>query len=215
MQTTAGKIGYGTLLVFAVLFPLVSLLRYTLFDPSMLVEAGFTMYDFHDSIWTLVFYTHITTAAAAFLIGPFNFMKSSYTKHINRHRLLGKIYFVAIVLSSLCGFYLAVYAHGGLLAKSGFFLLSLLWLYTTVKAVNLARQKKIQDHRQWMVRSYAVTFAALTFRVWLTGLAMFGNFDLAYGMAAWLCWAVNLIVVEVWLWRKNSKQPVTQAPNAL
>ncbi|ARU62938.1 hypothetical protein CBW65_19590 [Tumebacillus avium] len=215
MQTKAGKIGYGTLLVFAVLFPLISLVRYLFLDPTMLVEAGFKMYDFHDSLWTTVLYTHITTAAAAFFIGPFNFMKSSYTKNIKRHRMLGKVYFAAIVVSSLCGFYLAVYAHGGLLAKAGFFMLSVLWLYTTVKAVNLARQKKIQDHRQWMVRSYAVTFAALTFRVWLSALAMFGNFDLAYGLAAWLCWAVNLIVVEVWLWRNNSRKPLIQAKNAL
>jgi len=88
---------------------------------------------------------------------------------------------------------------GGLVAHTGFFLLGVLWLATTALALSAILQRRITLHREWMVRGYALTFAAVTLRLWLPLLAaVSGSFEEAYQTVAWLCWVPNLIVAEIW-----------------
>ena len=50
-----------------------------------------------------------------------------------------------------------------------------------------------------MLRSYALTLAAVTLRLYMPAFAIAGvGFDAAYPLIAWLCWVPNLVVVE-WL----------------
>jgi len=50
-----------------------------------------------------------------------------------------------------------------------------------------------------MTRSYALTFAAVTLRIYLPLSQVAGiPFEPAYQTIAWLCWVPNLIVAE-WL----------------
>ncbi len=58
--------------------------------------------------------------------------------------------------------------------------------------------------RVWMIRSYALTFAAVTLRIWLPLSQVAGlPFAQAYPAIAWFCWVPNLIVVE-WLILRRS-----------
>ena len=55
-------------------------------------------------------------------------------------------------------------------------------------------------HRRWMVRSLAMTFAAVTLRIYMPLAGVLG-FDLmrAYPAIAWLCWVPNAVLVELYL----------------
>lgn len=56
-----------------------------------------------------------------------------------------------------------------------------------------------------MIRNYSLTFAAVALRIWLalfTVLFGFEHFNLSYSIIAWLCWVLNLIVVEWFIQRK-------------
>ena len=79
-----------------------------------------------------------------------------------------------------------------------------LWFYFTAMAFDRIKKRDITAHRQWMWRSYALTFAAVTLRVYIYLTSW--TFDLgqpeAYATLAWLSWVPNLIVVEVYLRRK-------------
>jgi uncharacterized membrane protein YozB (DUF420 family) len=60
------------------------------------------------------------------------------------------------------------------------------------------RRRAIEQHRQWMIRSYIVTFAFVTFRLaskWLTAFHVAPEDDI-FTMLAWACWAVPLLVAE-------------------
>jgi hypothetical protein len=49
-----------------------------------------------------------------------------------------------------------------------------------------------------MVRNFALTFAAVTLRLYLPASMAAGvAFELAYPVIAWLCWLPNVIVAEV------------------
>ena len=71
------------------------------------------------------------------------------------------------------------------------------------------RQRHIQQHRDWMIRSYVVTFAFVLFRLMvevMTALDL-GALPERYATAAWLCWAIPLLVAEpVLQWRQISSR---------
>ncbi len=115
------------------------------------------------------------------------------------HRTVGKIYVVAVLFSGMAGLYIAFYASGGIIPVLGFAGLATSWLFTTVRAYLSIRAKEVDQHQRWMIRSYALCFAAVTLRIWLP-LFQFGfgmDFFFAYKIIAWLCWLPNLIVAEV------------------
>ena len=59
-------------------------------------------------------------------------------------------------------------------------------------------------HRRWMIRSYALTAAAITLRLYLPLLSHLGiPFDMSYPVVAWLCWVPNLLFAE-WLCRRGN-----------
>lgn len=154
-------------------------------DPAMISSA----------IWNVAFYTHISTGGIALLIGWMGFIKKWRMRNIGLHRNIGKVYVVTALASSLGGIYVGFFANGGWIAASGFVSMGFIWLYTTWKAYQFIRAKNIEAHQKMMTYSYAVCFAGVTFRLWLPLLIIsLGNFDLAYPIAAWMCWVPNVFV---------------------
>jgi len=55
-------------------------------------------------------------------------------------------------------------------------------------------------HWRWMVRSYALTAAAITLRIYLPrSMALHLPFQRAYPAIAWLCWIPNFLAAEAYL----------------
>ena len=78
-------------------------------------------------------------------------------------------------------------------------MLAITWLITTAMAYLRVRQGDIVRHRMWMVRSYALTLAAVTLRIYLPITQIKGiPFESAYPVIAWMCWVPNLLLAE-WL----------------
>jgi uncharacterized membrane protein len=100
---------------------------------------------------------HLMCGFVALCIGPLQFSNRLRQANIKRHRLLGKIYVAAIVLGAI-GAYLIVWGDYSTLGAETDVLASL-WLITAVIAYIAARKRQIVLHRQWMIRSYAVTFS--------------------------------------------------------
>ncbi|MDW3038023.1 DUF2306 domain-containing protein [Bacillus pacificus] len=158
--------------------------------------------------WYMMLFIHITTSIVALVIGPFTLSTKFRERNINRHRIVGRIYMVGILLGGVSGLYLSFYATGGLVAKLGFGLLSVLWLTSAYQALHRVKNKKIKEHRNWMIRNYALTFAAVTLRIWLPlFIVLFGieHFELSYAIIAWLAWVPNLIVAELFIRKRLSK----------
>lgn len=97
---------------------------------------------------------------------------------------------------------MAPLSYGGPIAHVGFGFLAVLWLGTTTMALRAILARDIAAHRRWMTRSYALTFAAVTLRLWLPGLAAIFPFETAYQTVSWLAWVPNLLIVE-WTIRRN------------
>ena len=144
-----------------------------------------------------LFKSHIATGIIAILTGIFQFFPSIRKRWIHVHRLVGKLYVGSIFFSATCGLILAQFAFGGLITRMGFSILSVLWFYFTYLAFDYARKGMISSHKEWMFRSYALTFSSLTLRIFLlTALFTSIPFMYVYQFASWGCWITNLIVCE-------------------
>lgn len=159
----------------------------------------------NQTAFKIAFNMHIIGGGICLLVGWLQFVEKFRNSYLHVHRAIGKTYILSCLLSGIGAFYLAFYATGGIVSELGFGTLALLWLYTTLKAYMAIRARRQHTHRAWMIRSFALAFAAVTLRIWLP-LAQIGlhmDFISAYQVIAWLCWVPNLIVAE-WIVRRSS-----------
>lgn len=145
-----------------------------------------------------VFYLHISLGGVSLLTGWSQFNKKFRSRNLSFHRTLGTIYLICVMISGLCGLYIAFFATGGVVSSMGFGGLAMAWLFTSSAAYRSIRFKDIDNHEKWMIRSYALTFAAVTLRLWLP-LSIIANLEFvaAYRVISWLCWVPNLVVAEL------------------
>jgi uncharacterized membrane protein len=200
MWTTRTKIGWSLLLVGAVLMALLAARYYTL-DPEVYFPRQRGVYE--DK--TLGLMVHISGMTFAVLAGPFQFLRRLRERHFGFHRLLGKVYIAGAIVGGLGGLYMAQFSASGAVSGVGFALLALGVLLTTTVAFTRIRSGDVQSHREWMTRSYALVFAAITLRLYLPLLeGAFGEHD-GYAIVAWACWLPNLAFAE-WLIRSRLRR---------
>jgi uncharacterized membrane protein len=206
------KIIRALIFVFAFAIAGYAIVQYGLFSAR---DAGLVSFklqkpDFHLTPWVYVLYAHIVTAMLALIIGPFQIFRKQSKARVRQHRLLGYVYVISITVSGFVSLYLSLFATGGWIAGLGFFGLDILWLTTTWIALCKIMVKDIQAHKAWMLRSYALTFAAVTLRIWLGPLALlYGDFEAGYRVVAWLCWVPNLLVIEAMIRARAFKRQTT------
>lgn len=151
----------------------------------------------------LMFLLHISISAVALAVGALQFFKTFRKRFPLVHRIFGRIYAISVLIGGVAGFSMALGAKGGVAASTGFGLLSILWVIFTVNAVRHVIGNNRRAHGKWMIRSFALTFAAVTLRLYLVGFAATGmSYTEASPYLAWMCWVPNLLIVEWWLHRR-------------
>lgn len=152
------------------------------------------------------FIVHAVSASLALMLGPLQFVASLRSRFPVIHRWTGRGYVLAIAVAWLSSLPMAVHTMTGTVAATGFFALGLVWVVATGMGVACALQRRFAEHRRWMIRSYALTAAAITLRIYL-GASMAAGIDeqLSYPFIAWLCWVPNLLGAE-WYLRRSLHQ---------
>ena len=148
---------------------------------------------------------HAAAALIALAVGPFQFSGRLRLRFQMAHRCLGYLYFAGVFVGGSVALFSATGAEGGMSSRTGFFLLGLCWLASAWTALSAIRRGDVAAHRRWMIRNFALTFAAVTLRLWLPALqAASGSFLDAYRTVAWLCWVPNAIAAEFILRARSS-----------
>jgi len=159
--------------------------------------------------------THIFASAIALALGPAQFWARLRQGRPALHRWIGRVYLgVGVGVGGLAGLVMATHASGGAWARLGFGSLAVAWLCTGAAAYQAAQRRSFVAHRRWMVRNFALTFAAVTLRLYLPSAFVAGiAFESAYPVIAWLCWVPNLLIAEVLFNRAvPSTKPDSLAP---
>ena len=191
-RSLPGYPGLATLSIAALLaigFFVDVALPYLRLDPEMLARYWPRRW------WLLV---HIAAGAVALLTGPVQLWLGISGRRTRVHRRLGLTYVASVAVSSVAAFYLAAQTTLGWVFGAGITGLGIAWLVTTTMAIAAIRRGSIDQHREWMIRSYVVTFAFVTFRVVWSVLQAAGLGTLHEQLAAssWFCWAAPLLVTE-------------------
>jgi hypothetical protein len=143
---------------------------------------------------------HTLCGFVALLAGPMQFSSRLRQRHLELHRVFGRIYVVSVFVGAVTGIALAAGRPG----MPGTSMQAAAWIVCTTAAFITARNRQIAQHRQWMVRSYAVTFTFVSSRVlnlWPRYWNHLGDTLAAVGIIAFTL--VSLLVVDLGLnWRE-------------
>lgn len=113
---------------------------------------------------------------------------------------MGYAYIINVVfITGPASFIMACYANGHLPSRLAFSILAILWIGTTAAAWYYIVKRNWVLHRDFMIRSYALTLSAVTLRAWKWVLvALFQPRPLdVYMLVAWLGFIPNLIIAEI------------------
>ncbi len=143
---------------------------------------------------------HTIAGILALLIGPINFSSRIRQRHLEFHRILGRIYVISVFIGAATGVALA----SGRPGLPGTSMQAIAWVVCTTAALIAARNRQIIQHRQWMARSYAVTFTFVSSRVlnlWPRYWSHLGDTLAAVGVIAFTL--ASLLIVDLGLnWRE-------------
>lgn len=158
--------------------------------------------------YLLFFYIHVYSAIFVLLAGFTQFNAGILRKQTAIHRNIGKLYIAIILfLSAPSGLFIGVFANGGFYSKVSFVSLSILWFYFTLKGFLHIKNRNIILHKAFMLRSFALTFSAITLRFWKVILVYLFHpspMDI-YQIIAWLGWVPNLLIIEYYLYNQSKK----------
>ena len=143
---------------------------------------------------------HTLSGLIALLSGPIQFSSRLRQRHLTFHRVLGRTYVVSVFIGAATGVALATGRPG----FPGTSMQAAAWIVCTTAAFLTARNRQIIQHRQWMVRSYAVTFTFVSSRVlnlWPRYWSHLGDTFAAVGVIAFTL--ASLLIVDLGLnWRE-------------
>jgi uncharacterized membrane protein len=143
---------------------------------------------------------HIAGAATALLVAPVQLLPWIRKRYPQVHRITGRVYVIGCLAGGTGGFIVAFGSTAGPIATAGFALLAPTWIFVNIQGWRAAVARRFTDHRQWMLRSFSLTFGAITLRLYLAiGMAAGLPFLEVYRATAWISWLPNLILMELYL----------------
>jgi len=155
---------------------------------------------------------HVASAATVLLLGPLNFVGLIRRRARRVHRWVGRIYIVGCLVCSASGMVIAFGSFAGPIATPGFASLGVCWAAANVQGWWSAMNGRFAEHREWMVRSFAMTFGAVLLRLYLPlSQLLHVPFVEAYRAITFLAWVPNLFMTELYLQRTHDRNQASAA----
>jgi uncharacterized membrane protein len=189
-------------------------------DEGFLVNSKDPIWQHYEPFkWWLL--PHGLAGACALLLGPLQFSNGLRLRFRKLHRVLGRIYVTGVFIAAPLGVYIQYFEER--MGKSRSFTVAavvdaVLLTGTTAVALAFILKGKVQQHRQWMTRSFGVALVFFEGRVvgGVTGWENLGN--RADETIVWACLAFSILSADLILqWQElahsHSPQPTTQRPS--
>ncbi|MBV9241044.1 MAG: DUF2306 domain-containing protein [Acidobacteria bacterium] len=201
----------GGLLMLTLAFFVFLMARITVVYIPYNTDVGFLRIkqDYIDlDVWRTAFFVHVYMSIWVLLAGFTQFSERIRDYRPRLHRTLGYLYAIDVIfITGPAGLIMGFYANGGITSKTAFVTLAIGWVTATGLAVKKAKDGDYVAHRDWMIRSYALTLSALTLRAWKWGIN--NSFDFppmdVYRAVAWLGWVPNILLAECLIRMKHAQ----------
>lgn len=178
-------------------------------DPGAdVLEAGFARHP----VLTMI---HIVPGLLFMVLGPLQFVRRIRSRHLRLHRWFGRVFVasgVVIGITALAMSFLMAIGGANETAATTFF--AILFLFALGKAFLHIRRREIAQHREWMIRTFAIGLAIATIR---PIIGLFFAFTAMspeefFGIAFWLGFTSHLVAAEVWI--NHTRPKMGRAPKA-
>jgi uncharacterized membrane protein len=142
---------------------------------------------------------HVAGGSVALLAGVFQFWTRLRARFLRLHRWGGRLYLGGIAVASTTALYLAAHSTVSWTFGVALFVAAAIWLLSTLFAYVAIRNGQVRTHREWMVRSYILTFVFVLTRLLVDGGVFpdVGTIEERLTAVAWLSWTVPLFVTEI------------------
>lgn len=143
-------------------------------------------------------FAHVVAGTIAVVFGPIQFWLGLKREQPALHRSIGVVYVACVAIGAASAIYLALHTAYGWIFGAGLTTMALAWILTTGVATIAICRRMVTLHRQWMVRSYIVTFGFVLFRFTTEILEMgnVGTMPERLAFASWASWTIPLLLVE-------------------
>jgi uncharacterized membrane protein len=152
---------------------------------------------YHPFRWYLL--PHALAGTCALLLGPLQFSDRLRQRFTKFHRVVGRIYIAGALIVAPLGAYIQFFEErmGGPRSFSIAALVdAILLMLTTAIAFTFILNGKVQQHRQWMTRSFAVALVFLEVRV-VGGITGWDKSPAAIETIVWSCLAFSLLSADI------------------
>jgi Predicted membrane protein (DUF2306) len=152
------------------------------------------------------YYSHVLLGGIILIAGFIQLHPVWGLRSKKLHRFLGFIYVFGILFFAAPGGLLMAFFIGrGPLVLSSFLVQGGLWIYFTARAFQLIKQRKIEAHRYWMWKSFSLTAAAITLRIYIFFASYWVDLSepWAYAILSWASWLPNWLLVEYYFYQKG------------
>lgn len=159
---------------------------------------------YHPFRWWLL--PHALAGSCAILLGPMQFSDRLRQRFAKLHRVIGRIYVCGAFVVAPLGTYIQYFEErmGGPRSFSvAAGVDAALLMITTGIAFAFIRAGKVQQHRQWMTRSFAVALVFLEVRV-ISGLGGWDASLTASETIVWICVGFSVLVGDIALQVQDS-----------
>jgi uncharacterized membrane protein len=168
------------------------------FSDAAAMDAGFERHH----VLTLF---HIVPGLLFMVLGPLQFVRSIRVRRPGVHRWIGRVFLVSGLIVGVTALVMGPQvAIGGTNETAATLLFGSLFLFALVKAWLSIRRGKVAQHREWMIRAFAIGLAVATIRP-IVGM-FFATMRLThltphefFGTAFWLGFTIQSIAAEIWI----------------
>ena len=150
---------------------------------------------------------HILPAMLFMVLGPLQFIRSLRAKHPQLHRWSGRIFLTASAVVGITGLTMAFgKTIGGVDEKAAIIVFGSFFLVALTKALGHALRREFTQHREWMIRGYAIGLAVATIRpimaTFFAAAVLRGHTPDPkefFGTAFWIGFTLQMIAAEIWI----------------
>ena len=151
--------------------------------------------------WVSLF--HIVPGVLFLTLAPLQFVARIRQRRISIHRGMGRVLATCAAISGVLALVVNFLfpAFGGISTQTAVVFLSVLFSFSLSMAMRHILRKEVRQHREWMIRTFALAMSVATQRVLLILLrSLMGlSTEEVFGASFWLGIGVNLVVAEVWI----------------
>jgi hypothetical protein len=162
-----------------------------------------------------LFVVHAFSGGVALIAGAVQLRLAPWLLRDRRgvHRFVGRVYLWSAWTTSAGSLGVAAFFDVSAVARAVLGLGSVLWFVATTVAFARIRSRRVEEHREWMIRSFSLAFFFVTFSLWVPLFDSAGFPEaVGYPLAVFLSWSLNLAAAEAWIRFTRQKGRVIRAP---